>query len=753
MRVLLCLVLLLFTVATCHAAPAPYWQLGHGAYAPYLANAVEACGELDLARWDWLVVEIGSEDTIKLMNRLLEINPKLKFLARVWPINGMGDPEFRVAQGTCLDYTLYPEKREEIDRRLRDAIRQLKAGISNWDSIACFTFLEEIPGAWGCGELLPYTGEGPLPRTLEFHKTAIGKSRGKPLVWDAETKQWLGQQFVASMDSVHRIIKQESGGKLVFYWHHTNFGTLDDLPTPRLADFDLVKWGGYPVYFKDLIKPGLCDGFMAYPNNAKIWEEKYLRHVRENKWLFYSQLSHPSFMRLCSWPDAVQMVTNKLPQNLGYFLYCEGSCAAKGVWNDDQTMPKDPSWNAGWTSEALHLRHVAKQFNVGVDVVRRYKHLQVSLDANLGTPKAGQIFHLVALVENPKEATFYNDPAEAVAKDVRVKLLLPPGVVNDQRISAASDLQIGDLPAQGRRLADWWLTVKDPAALAAGKPIVVQATSANSDLGSCETACEVAFPSLQPHAITMSGATWTENGYRNGGLRPLIEIAAQDQPVKNPSLTDGQNTISYAGEFWGGMRLVITPDLKARLYPDNLLPQAADQLKDTADPTGNKSFGEGYGVHSANIGRYVRPGGRYRLTISGKAEGGAQSLVVLRAQKTAGGVWQESFLANRFTDQWAEASQEIEIPADVTSLERIYFYRFNQKGRVWYGPVSLIPADLAAEGLDVSDKLSGRPLQIGQGMLTDITYRDESPDAVRAKVIVTLANPAAIGGKAVQQGF
>lgn len=739
MRTLTVALVLLSSV--CFAAPSHYWQLGHGAYAPYLRNAVDAVGELDLARWDWLVVEIGSEDTVQLMNRLLEINPKLKFLARLWPINGMGDPEFRAAQGTCLDYMLYPEKRAEIDRRTREAIRQLKQGISNWDSVTCFTFLEEIPGAWACGELVRYDGTGPLPRTLQFHQAAIEKARGKPLVWDAETKAWLGQQFIASMDSLHKIIKEESGGKLVFYWHHTNFATLDDLDAGKPAGFDLVKWSGYPVRFADLIKPGLCDGFMAYPNNAQIFEHKYLRHVRKHGWLFYTQLSHPSFMHLSSWPEAVQMVLNKMPENLGYFLYCEGSCSARNVWNDDQSVPDEPAWNIRRTSQALHLRLIARQQKVGFDVVKRYQHLRVALDVKLTDLKAGDIPHLVALIENPKDETYYDDPAEAIARDVTVKLTLPPGLIADPNITVATELKIGDLPARARRTVDWWLTVKDPKALQAGQGLKVSATSSNTDPGAAATATEISFPSLQAHAIKESGTTWEENGFRFGGLRPAVELIATGPPIKNPSVSDGTNTLTYGGEIWSGMKLVITPDMKARLFASNLLPENLDTLKDANDPTGYKGFADGYGVASFYIRRYVRPGAKYTLTISGQATDGGNSLVVLRAVKPNREVWMESVLANQFGAKWRQASQTVTIPADVESLERIYLYRFQQQGKVWYGPMSLRPADIPAEGLDVSDRLTGRPLQISAAMMSPFTYTDASPDGAAPKVQVRLLKP------------
>ncbi|MBI2297944.1 MAG: hypothetical protein HYU66_03150 [Armatimonadetes bacterium] len=725
----------------CLAAPSHGWQLGNGFYAPYLQNAVDALGELDLARWDWLVVEMDGPDTVKLMNRLLEINPKLKFSARVWPINGLGNPELYSSTASCLDYLLYPEKRAEIDKQTHAAVRGLREGLRNWDSVVCFTFLEEIPGWWGCGELAHYDGTGPLPRILQIHQAAIERARGKPLVWDAETKRWLGQQFTESMAAIHRIIKAESGGKPVIYWHHTNFATLDDLPDPLPGGFDLVKWGGYPVYFRDIIQPGLCDGIMAYPNNARIWEDKYMRHVRQHGWQYFSQLSHPSFMRLSSWADAEQMVLAKNPQNLGYFLYCEGPCAAKGAWNDDPSVPRDPAWNTGRSAAALHSRLIARQQKVGFDVVKRYLHLRVSLDVDLEHLKPGAVPHLVALIENPKDPTYYDDPADAVARAVKVRLTLPGGLDADQNITAATALSIGDIPAGGRKIVDWWLTVKDSRPLQSGKALQVSATSANTDPGAAATAASTTFPSLVAHPVTCSGAAWDENGFRYGGLQPAVELVATGAPIRNPTLTDGSHTLTYGGEIWAGMSLVITPDLKARVYPSNLLPENLDALKDPDDPTGYKGFTEGYGVAAFYIQRYVRPGARYTLTLSGRAAGGGNSLAVLRAVKPNREAWMESFVANAFGEAWGQPNQTFTMPNDVDSLERIYLYRFQSKGKVWYGPMSLVPADLPADGLDVSDKVSGRPLQIEGGGLTRITYGDASPDATSPKVQVRLLKP------------
>lgn len=743
-RTLLCVILLLTMAGAAPLRAASHnWELGHGFWAAYLDNTLAVVGELDVARWDWVLVEVHGRQNVPAMNRLLEINPRLKFLVRLWPTNGLGVPGMDAGTATFLEYTLKPETREEVDRRLRVAIRELREGITNWDSVVGFEFVEEIPGWWGCAHEVASCTEagGKLPPHLAHYQAEVEKARGKPLVWDADTKWWMGTQCAASLERLHRLIKQESGGKLVFYHHQVGFDTLDEVGEKLPADFDVVKWPGYPYYFKDIIKPGVCDGFLAYPNGPVVWNHKYLRHVQQNGWLFFSQLSHPSFMRTAGWRETQEMVMARSPQNLGYFFFCGGDCAAAGMWNDDPAIPRDPAWNQRDLSTALHLRKHGAAWGVGMDVVRRYHRLRVGLDVKLDDLKAGDVFALVAVVENPKEPSFYKDPAEAVARQVRVKVSLPAGVIAEPKYSPPAQLAIGDIPAGERKSVTWWLTLKDAKALQAGRGLVVTAESANSDPGTAETRESVALPSFEPHVLRRAGEKWTENGFRYGGRRPTVEITPLGEPIKNPSVSDGLHRVTYQGEVWAGMRLVITGDLKATLYPENLLAGYEAAWKDPQDPSGYRAFSEGYGVAGAYVGKYLRGGARYRLTISGQAEGGANSLVALRTVRREGEPWMPTLLANAFTGTWGEASGEFQTPDDVHLLERLYLYRFNTQGTIWYGPLSLVPADLPAEGKDVSAAIAGQPLVIPWGAVGEFTYLDESPAAGTGKVRVRLGLP------------
>jgi len=203
-------------------------------------------------------------------------------------------------------------------------------------------------------------------------------------------------------------MKKASDGRLVFYYLQTNHNTLDQhtegtsIEQPRLV----------PHHWSDVIKPGLCDGFFAYPNNEKIWNEKYVALAQKNNWVMFSQVSHPPFMRLCPWETNVRLAKTRLSQNLGYFFYCQGNCAEKLAWNVDPGIPAGPQWNSLGFSQRLHVRRHLAQENVGMDIVARQPALDVKLDLPLAASRAGKPIHTRVVVHNQREASFIPIPAK-----------------------------------------------------------------------------------------------------------------------------------------------------------------------------------------------------------------------------------------------------------------------------------------------------------------------------------------------------
>ncbi|HID07457.1 MAG TPA: hypothetical protein EYP10_09960, partial [Armatimonadetes bacterium] len=193
-----------------------YWELGAGAYAPYIYSALEVIPALDLARWDWLVVEVHDERTVEAINKLLRINPRQRYLIRLWPINHLGHSGVFANTATFLCYLYKPGVREEVHRRLRTALRAIKTRMSRPQNVIGFTFLEELPGWWGAGgEISRQRDPNAIPEELKRHRKEIESDLGKPLRWDDEMRLWIGRKYVQTLAEAHRIIKSEFPDKLV----------------------------------------------------------------------------------------------------------------------------------------------------------------------------------------------------------------------------------------------------------------------------------------------------------------------------------------------------------------------------------------------------------------------------------------------------------------------------------------------------------------------------------------------------------
>ena len=331
----------------------PYGIWGAGLYTPYIESTFELpdLKESDIARYDWLVVGMGYDTTPFVLNRLLHINPKQKYLIQLIPIYDLGT--YRSSGSTrsfanFLDWRYDSSVRQEIERRLRDTIRNVWSKIGNLNSIVGFTFLEELPFSF-TGEPANSSWDG-LTSFHEHYRAQIEAERGKTLVWNEETKSWLGSAFVESLNQINKIIKEEAKGRMVFYWHGMMMRPLNIIP--------------YKI--EDIVKPGLCDGLMAYPLNSVFWQSYMDLLNRHPDWFYFSQLSHPGFMRNCKWEEACRLVMEKNSQNLGFFLYCQGNC--KGTSGpspfDDETIPDNH--NTFIVSSPVHIRMFADKFGIGL---------------------------------------------------------------------------------------------------------------------------------------------------------------------------------------------------------------------------------------------------------------------------------------------------------------------------------------------------------------------------------------------------
>ncbi len=713
-----------------------YWELGVGCY----YGGVQDGAELDVARYDWLYLCFGNigatPETVEQLNRLLEINPELKIVIRVWPIMSLGDcPENRY-QATFLHYLYKPGVKEGLIENIHAQVSVVLDNISRPENVVGLTFLEELPGHFSGGPFRRNETGGELTWDLERFRAEIEAERGKPLVWDDETRLWWGEKWVEVLGEIHAAMKEASGGRLVWYYQQTNHLSLDMVAEGAPLDRPMLV----PIRWADIIRPGVCDGFFAYPNNQAVWE-RYVALARDNDWLFFSQVSHPGGMRLCAWDECLAMAKQRVPQNMGYFLYCSGDCAARKAWNDDPGIPEGPEWNTRGVSRRLHWRRILALEDVGMGVVRAYPPLRLYADLPLEGAEPGGMIHPRVIVENAREESFFLDPAEAIAHDASITLSAPEGFVVDPNASGPPTLTLGDLQPGERRVADWWVTVPADFDGTPAGPFGLRAEADEGGPTELTAREDTAIALAQPHDVGESGTEWLEPGFRLAtNVQPAVAIDCLRDTVTNPSVGDNGARVRYEGALERGMRLVMRPRAGSTLTVLPLLDDDGASRADADDPTGFRGFDDGYLVVRLGVRREVTPGAALRVSISGRSEGGAQSHVILRFVLEGGETRDVGGLTNRFGDDWREIEGEFTVPEGAAELQQVFLYRFGREGAVWYGPVAVQPTD-GAEGRDVSAQVTGSFPTLRRGQFTVMRYEDDDVATVRPRARVQLVLP------------
>jgi hypothetical protein len=710
-----------------------YWELGVGAYFGGTAGMTD----LDVARYDWIYVCFGNisanEETAALIDRLLQINPELKIVLRLWPIMGKGDcPENR-SQATFLHYLYDPEVRQAVDDEIQRQFDVIADNISRPENIVGLTFLEELPGHFSGRPM----SNGAVSWDMERFRAEIEAERGKPLVWDEETAAWWGEKWVEAINGIHRAMKQASDGRTIWYYQAVGSPSLDRVPegTP------LTQRGLVPIRFEQIIQPGLCDGFFAYPNNAEVWRS-FTEMAREHNWPFFSQLSHPGGMRLCPWEECIALARERMPQNMGYFLYCPGDCSLKHAWNDDPQFAGKPEQNIRGVSMPLHQRQILAAQDVGMDVVQAAPRLRLHPDLPLSKAEPGGYLHLSAIVENVMEPSWFRDPDEATARGCMVSLALPEGFSLDPAVSPPADLAIGDLAPGELRLADWWVSVGEGydgtpvgefglrAAAAAGGPTELKLSE------------DTAIPLGLPHAIGATGTRWIEPGFRLAEtVQPEIVIQPVSAQVTNPSLSDGTATVSYESIVTPGQRLILRPGGRSELITLPLLEDVGGDRVDPGDPSGFRALDDGYLVVKLPVNREVTPGQSLHVALQGKAEGGAQSHLVMRFELADGTTGDAGGLTNRFSADWRTVEGDVTVPENAVRLQQVFLYRFKQEGQIWYGPARITIGDGPAAAEDCSARVRGTLPTVPRGGFAVIRYEDLDVPAVAPRAVVQLVVP------------
>ncbi|MDD5705142.1 MAG: hypothetical protein PHR35_04395 [Kiritimatiellae bacterium] len=723
-----------------------YWKLGVGTYGTPMSDATEDV-VLTHARFDWQMIAFGGGVDMPAINRCLAMNPRQRFLVRLWPVQH-GD--------TFLDYLYTPGVKERIDQAIADQTRKVLTKISRPDNVVAFTFLEELPGRWH-----PFFRDKSDEECLALmapHREAIEKELGRPLVYDDAQKEWLWDRFAASLDSIHAAIRAAAGPKrLVLFW-------------PR---FD---WGEENI-LKKIAHPGGADGRFLYVLRPDQWPEQ-VKVAENNHWPFFSQLSLNTLMKQSAWQNSVALPHVKSRCNLGYFFYTSGN-PLRPHFFDCQAI--DPVNNVNGLSYPVHMRWFAADRNLGWDVFKRNIHFAPLIDFRPEGKSPGDIVDLYVMVPNPILEGHYPDEANRKVRKLTVRLKLPSWLEVE---SGAAKAVLGDLgPSRHRApapasvaVAHWRLRLAAPPDSRAVP--VVNVSGRHPSLGTIKGRTEIdsrknqVLPAFEERPVMVSGQGWSEPGFAlDQDVRPTISIRTGPRAVSKPSLTDNDPAVSvslgtykdnagyyrlqpvdptncaldrlvYDDTVPPHSTLTIAPDGRATLAPTRPLLEKAFAGADNPGP--GVTGGYYLGAYGAN--RTIPSGEKVVVEVTGKKAGNVNSLLLVyfRCADTGKRTSMSDGLVNRFKDEWTRVTSEITPPYTNAILESVALYRFpgHATGTIWYGAVKADLATAPGPGRDVSVEVRGMPPLLRAGRNNFITYFDEDTQQPEgSKINVRLIPP------------
>ena len=396
-----------------------YWDLGVGGYGSGLVGDIT---HLDRARMDWLYICFGNEPANKAnterLNSYLKINPKQKYVIRLWPIFRHKRPgSNQVTPVTFMDYLYMPGVRERLRRNIKSQVNSVMLHISNKDAVYGFTFLEENPTHFSDrGDRLPLNA--PLPRDMVYYKAQYENETGKKLVnWNEDAKRWWCAKYLQVTNEINSYIKEVSGGKRVFMYFLSHTRTTEFLAPGESVMGPMVM----TFAMKDVIGHG-ADGLFAFPTNdyyLKKWQEI----TAKLKVPYFSQLSVGGQMRLPSWKDSLAIAKSKSKENLGYFFHAFDDI--RGQWNDAPYGKGDPMIVDQFGKK--YRMHCAAE-NVGMDVIRKNFAPVLRFDHELKNLKVNSYAPVYCIISNPADDSWFpvSEKGSGTMKNIRMTIELPP---------------------------------------------------------------------------------------------------------------------------------------------------------------------------------------------------------------------------------------------------------------------------------------------------------------------------------------
>ncbi|MCD6407535.1 hypothetical protein J7L87_00600 [bacterium] len=554
-----------------------YWYLGVGSYGAGAGEFDKYAGftYLDRARMDWVMLTFGnppgpSKETTEMLNKFLEINPELKIMVRLWPICNLGYKENRY-MATFLDYLYKPGVKEKIFKEIKYQIHSVLDYITKPENVVGFVFLEELPGHFTDMEIRNLD-EDKLGPSLLRYKKQIEKERGKPLKWDEETRRWWGRKFAEVLNEINSYIKKESGGRWVFVWIQTNHETLDFYP----KGVSLKKRNLLPIYYSEIIKKGVADGFFAYPNNRYVWN-RYLELARKHNWLFFSQLSHPGGMRLCRWEEAIKLAETKVPQNLGYFFYCEGNCY-RGEWNDDKSIPPDDNYRK--LSIVSHYRRFCAQRRVGMKIINKYLLPEIKIKYDSEGTKIDGYMGVRIIIHNVRDTSWYLKKEEAVLKNVKVSISIPEGYSIQPYVSPPPVLKIGNISADEYISVIWWLKKIKNKTVSKTNPLIVKICGDNfPEVKRIYKESKMEILPEKFFIVRKIPAKFLYPAFNLKGrdLKTKIILECLSEYLTEPSILFNNDRVIWTGTLQKGEKLIIEEN-RARLVKEGEVRDVSDKL-------------------------------------------------------------------------------------------------------------------------------------------------------------------------------
>ncbi len=709
-----------------------YWSWGWGLY-----GLLAQSEPLDNARFDWTYVCFGNDaaddSTVRRCNEVLKLNPKHRFVLRVWPISNLGDCKENNFQATLFHYLYMPGIRQKVLNEVRRQIHVMLKGINKPENVVGATFLEELPGhftsapfgsqwaTWKKGDALPWD-------ILRFQEQ-IEAELGEPFDLRSERHRiWWGRKYVKVLGEIHQVMKEALGTRPVLYYQATQYSSLDQLADNKQSKLDSDP-NLLPYHLREIVSPGKADGIFGYPNSALVWEQQTQRPVLTLNCLVFSQISVSPRMRLCPLPEMTALARWEYSGNLGSFLFPD-SGRLNDVW-------KEPPHEVGmfWTT-VNSIRRFAWENNVNIDIVRSGLPPVITTLYDLSNLPSMGLIHVSANVWNRREPSWFGGNYESsILKDVHIKFKIPDGLHMAADHQAGTTVLLGNLGPQSGEVVDWDVKLdRTGTNIPPIEPFKFIAEAEDGIQGEVSSSpFEQSVPTFESHVVRRSGERWLETAFRPGAKFSAVELSSLGPDIYWPSLKgDSQQTrVTYRDNLRVGTRLVIRPGRQAKLYVKELFSEYERHFyPNRTNYSGAVEFRKGYHVFAVTA-PIVHSGDKYRISLNGWAMDGGNTMVVVQFKGMEAGRLEQkdnTVLINSFTNvPRTVESSEIIVPkfeGDQASVT-IHFYRYKNTGVVYYKEFGFCQSDFPPGGVDVSEKMSGT-LENPAGPFTVWTYEDLS---------------------------